>query len=129
MRPTKPILTLAATAVFAATGLAPIAAHASAASRQKNKNTWRNLGYGAAGVAGYGLLKHNTAATLLGAAGAAYSAHRYEQDRHSQDQHQRARTRYYHHGGDYVRNGKKYYKYQGKMYYMNLRTGERHRVG
>lgn len=64
-------------------------------SRQSNKNNWRNLGIGGAAVAGYGLLHHNTTATVLGAAGAAYSANRYEQDRRSQDHNQRARSRAY----------------------------------
>lgn len=72
---------------------APMTAQAD--SRQSNKNTWRNLGIAGAAVAGYGLLKHDTTATILGAAGAAYSANRYEQDRHSQSQNQRARERYY----------------------------------
>lgn len=85
----------------AAAALAPISA--SADNRQSNKNQWRNLAGAGAAVAGYGLLKHNNTATLLGAAGAAYSAKRYEDDRHSQSQaqarrDQRARYhRYYGH--------------------------------
>jgi len=55
-------------------------------NRQQNKNTWRNLGTAGAAVAVLGLLNHNSTATVLGAAGAAYSANRYEQDRHSQSQ-------------------------------------------
>jgi len=101
--------------------------HKKADSRQKNKNTWRNLGAAGAAVAGYGLLSGNKAATVLGAAGAAYSVNRYEQDRHSQDKGKRARARYYYHGGDYTRNGRKYYRYDGHMYYKDLSTGERHR--
>ena len=58
------------------------------ANRQQNKNTWRDLGVAGAAVAALGLLNHNGAATLLGAAGAAYSANRYEQDRQSQSQQQ-----------------------------------------
>ncbi len=83
-------------ATVAAGLLAPIAAHAD----QNSKNQWRNLGIGGAAVAGYGLLHHNNTATLLGAAGAAYSANRYEQDRHHQSQAQAARDRrayYYRH--------------------------------
>ncbi len=57
-------------------------------NRQQNKNTWRDLGVAGAAVAAFGLLNHNSTATLLGAAGAAYSANRYEQDRHSQSQQQ-----------------------------------------
>ncbi len=70
--------------VFASTALVPGAALASGASRQKNKNNWRNLAGVGAAVAGYGLLKGNKTATIVGAAGAAYSANRYEQDRKSQ---------------------------------------------
>ncbi len=115
------------TALVAGSLLAPLSVLA-ADSRQKHKNNWRNGAIAGGAIAGYGLLKGNKAATLLGAAGAAYSAHRYEQDRKHQDQRKRSRARYYRHGGDYVRNGKKYYKYQGKMYYKDLSTGERHRV-
>ncbi len=80
----------------AVSAFAPMAAMAD----QKNKNQWRNLGIGGAAVAGYGLLHHNKTATILGAAGAAYSANRYEQDRHHQSQQQAARDRrayYYRH--------------------------------
>jgi len=115
-------------AVFAATALLPSIAFASAASRQKNKNTWRNLAIGAGAVAGYGLLNHNSTATVLGAAGAAYSANRYEQDRKSQDAAKRARMRYHRTGGSYVQNGRKYYRYNGHMYYMDLSTGVRHEI-
>ena len=80
-------------ASVAAMALAPLAAHADQSSRQSNKNQWRNLGVAGAAVAGYGLLKHNNTATILGAAGAAYSAKRYEDDRHSQSQSQARRDR------------------------------------
>ena len=94
-------------ATIASSALAPLAAHADQASRQSNKNQWRNLGIAGAAVAGYGLIKHNTTATILGAAGAAYSANRYEQDRHSQSQaqarrDQRARYRRYHRSHRYT---------------------------
>lgn len=87
---------LAVLAVFAMTLLLPGLAFASAASRQKNKNTWRNLAIGSGVVAGYGLLHHNSTATVLGAAGAGYSLYRYEQDRKSQSAHARARARMWH---------------------------------
>lgn len=96
-RTTSSWTALAILAVFALTVLAPGLALASAASRQKNKNLWRNLAIGSGVVAGYGLLHHNTTATVLGAAGAGYSAYRYEQDRKSQSAHQRWRERYHHH--------------------------------
>ncbi len=85
---------------LAATVAAGILAPISAQADQNSKNQWRNLGIGGAAVAGYGLLHHNSTATLLGAAGAAYSANRYEQDRHHQSQAQAARDRrayYYRH--------------------------------
>ena len=56
------------------------------ADRQQNKNTWRDVTIGSGAVAVYGLLSHNSTATLLGALGTAYGADRYEQDRHSQSQ-------------------------------------------
>jgi|GEM_PF-1911657 len=52
--------------------------------RQQQKNQWRNIGYGSAAVGLYGLLKGDRNLAILGGAGAAYSAHRYEQDRKSQ---------------------------------------------
>ncbi len=86
-------------ALAATTALSPLAAHAD--GQQNNKNNWRNLGIGSAVVGGYGLLHHNTTLGVLGVAGAAYSAHRYEEDRHSQSQAQARRNynrthRYYH---------------------------------
>lgn len=114
-------------AIFAGSLCAPLSAAASG-SRQQKKNQWRNAAIGSGAVAGYGLLKGNKTATLLGAAGAAYSANRYEQERKHQDQRKRARARYFRHSGSYVRNGRKYYRYDGHMYYEDLATGARHRV-
>lgn len=74
---------LAVTAGIAMTALAPLSAQADS---QKNKNLWRNLAIGSGVVAAHGLVRHNGTETLLGAAGAAYSANRYEQDRHHQSQ-------------------------------------------
>lgn len=91
---------LAATAMVATTAMAPVAAHADwrqDQNTQKNKNLWRNLGIGGAALGAYGLLNHNSTLGLLGAAGAAYSANRYEQDRHHQSQdNSRDQYRYYH---------------------------------
>lgn len=103
MKQVKAWTMLGMVATVAATALAPLAAHADQSSRQKNKNQWRNLAGAGAAVAGYGLIKHNSTATVLGAAGAAYSAKRYEDDRHSQSQSQARRDqraryhRYYGH--------------------------------
>ena len=52
--------------------------------RQQTKNTWRNIGYGSAALGVYGLLTHNSTLAVAGAAGAGYSAYRYEHDRKSQ---------------------------------------------
>ena len=100
-------------ATVAATAFAPLAAHADQSSRQSNKNQWRNLGVAGAAVAGYGLLKHNNTATILGAAGAAYSAKRYEDDRHSQSQSQARRDR----NARYHR----YHRYYGHRYHRRAR--------
>jgi len=89
------------------------------ADTQKNKNLWRNLAIGAGVVAGHGLITHNGTETLLGAAGAAYSANRYEQDRHHQSQAKAARANYYR------SSNRKYYMYGGHKYYKNLDTGSR----
>ena len=56
------------------------------AGSQSDKNLMRNLAIGGAAVAGYGLLKHNTGALLLGAAGAALAGSQYEKDRKQQSQ-------------------------------------------
>ena len=97
MKPTiktaSKITTLALLGTFAATALSPVLADPG--SRQNTKNQWRNLGVLGAVVAGYGLLEHNQTATVLGAAGAAYSANRYEQDRHHQSQDNSNRRYYY----------------------------------
>jgi hypothetical protein len=55
-------------------------------SLQNNKNNMRNLAIGAGAVAVYGLLNHNTLATVLGAAGAAVAGSQYEKDRQQQSQ-------------------------------------------
>ena len=72
-------------AAFAVPALAPSATFAQSKTEQKHrqneKNKWRNAAGAAGAVAGYGLLKGNKAATVLGAAGAAYSGNRYEQER------------------------------------------------
>ena len=65
------------------------------ANRQKQKNQWRNLALGAGAVAVYGLLNKNSTLTLGGAAGAAYSLYRCEQDRKSQASIDTRRSRAY----------------------------------
>jgi hypothetical protein len=116
-------------AITAAAGvmLAPIPASAQSrrdesSHRQQTKNQWRNIGIGSAAVGLFGLLKHDNTLTFAGAAGALYSANRYEQDRKSQSKidHARAdmfgRSSFDRNGHHYVRrtvnkNGKKYYQF------------------
>ena len=93
--------------------------------RQKQKNTWRNLAYGAGAVALYGLLKKDSTITFAGAAGALYSLHRYEQDRKSQSSIDQARANMFARRS-FTRNGKRYVrrtvKKNGKTYYQFVRA-------
>jgi len=89
---TTKITSIALLATMATAALSPLAL---ADSRQKNKNNWRNLAGVGAAVAGYGLIKHNSTATVLGAAGGLYAANRYEQDRKSQSKANSRRHHYY----------------------------------
>ena len=128
MKSNKIIAGLLAASVMGGTVVAPIAANAQRSleqeskRRQQKKNEWRNIGYGSGAVALYGLLKKNSTLTLLGAAGALYSANRYEQDRKSQSRTDRDRASIYSQqtiyrdGKRYKRqtvwkNGQKYYKF------------------
>jgi len=90
--------------------------------RQQTKNTWRNVAIGAGAVGVYGLLKHDNTLAFAGAAGALYSASRYEHDRKSQSRIDRARYSYfskdhfYRNGHRYnrrtvTRNGHRYYQF------------------
>ena len=119
-----------AAAFVAMTGAiaAPMIARADDSSKvQKQKNDWRNLGIGGGAVAVHGLLNHNSTETLLGAAGAAYSAKRYEDARKRQNENKRSRS-YYHRGRTYTSGNRKYYTYNGHRYVMDLGTGNRRMV-
>ncbi len=122
------IVPLALLVLASATSALPQTALAQtkAQDTQKQKNNWRNIGGAAAAVAGYGLLKGNTTATLLGAAGAAYSAKRYEDERKTQDHLKRARQRTSYHRSTNGDSTRQYYRYQGQLYYKDLNTGDRH---
>ncbi len=103
--------TLAAILAVAFSLIGPMA-HAD--STQSNKNLWRNLGIGGAVIAGHGLLTHNGTETLIGVGAAAYSAHRYEEERHSQSQQRDNRRRqYYYRRHEHYRtiNGERHYYY------------------
>ena len=98
MRPTTKMTTLGLIAALAGASLAP-----AMANDQSDKNNARNLALGGAAVALYGILNHNSTATLLGAAGAALAGSQYEKDRQDQSQ---DNGRYYHYNqSGYSRNG------------------------
>lgn len=122
------VLPLALLALASAASALPQAALAQtkADNAQKQKNNWRNIGGAAAAVAGYGLLKGNTTATLLGAAGAAYSAKRYEDERKTQDHLKRERQNRNYYRTPKSDGTRQYYRYDGQLYYKDLATGERH---
>lgn len=102
------ILGVAATLAVAA--FAPMATHADDSSRQKNKNTWRNGAILGGAAALYGLHNHDKTTTILGAGAAAYSASRYEKDRHSQSQAQAARDKRARYHRYYRSHGRTYHK-------------------
>jgi hypothetical protein len=114
---------LLALASFAA---APISVSAqSSKHRQETKNTWRNVAIGSGALGLLGLLKGDSTLTFLGAAGALYSANRYEQDRKSQSRQDRARYSLFKQGS-YTRNGHRYKKRtvykNGHKYYQFVRV-------
>ena len=112
---TNRIETVAAlTMLTGVTALMPLAAHADnwrtdQQNTQANKNDWRNLTIGAGALAVVGLLTHNSTIGLIGAAGAAYSADRYEQERHSQSQEQND----WRGGWNYNDNRSQYHRFDG----------------
>jgi len=125
----RPItLTLLAATILFGSVLTPISAagqrslEEESRHRQKSKNDWRNLAIGSGALSLLGLAKGDSTLMFAGAAGALYSANRYEQDRKSQSKTDRARAAYfrkksfYRNGHKYVRktvykNGKKYYQF------------------
>jgi len=124
MNATKKITAFALLTTLGAAALTPFALADS--SKQKDKNNMRNLGIAGAAIAGYGLLNHNSTATVLGAAAGGYGAYKYEQDRKAQSAEQRSRDRHFHRNGTH--NGRKYYTFDGHRYYKDISTGARHRV-
>jgi hypothetical protein len=93
--------------------------------RQQKKNEWRNIGIGSAAVGLLGLLKGDSTLTFAGAAGALYSANRYEQDRKSQSKTDRARANMFSRRS-FTRNGHRYVRKtvwkDGKKYYRFVRA-------
>lgn len=115
-------IAMVAVAAFAA---APLTVSAQSSHRQQTKNTWRNLAIGSGVLGLFGLLKGDKFLMFAGAAGALYSANRYEQDRKSQSKQDRARAQLFSRTS-FVRNGKTYkrktiYK-NGKRYYQFVRA-------
>lgn len=86
------IMVIAAFAAMAVTSISP----AASADSQSNKNLWRNLSIAAGAATVYGLSKHDTTTSLIGAAGTAYSLKRYEDARHGQSVENARRRAYYH---------------------------------
>ena len=92
--------------------------------RQQTKNEWRNLAIGAGLIGVLGLLKHDSTLTFAGAAGALYSAYRYEQDRKSQSREARARAYYFsqpYFYRDGVRYDRRTVQRSGQRYYQFVR--------
>ncbi len=89
--------------------------------REQTKNEWKNIGIGSGIVAILGLLGNDSSVTFAGAAGALYSAYRYEQDRKSQNRTDRARYDLFSQD-HFVRDGRRYDRktvYQnGQKYYQ-----------
>jgi hypothetical protein len=119
---------LAAVALGGAVAPAPVAAQSltqQSKRRQEKKNEWRNIGIGSAAISLLGLLKGDSTLTFAGAAGALYSANRYEQDRKSQSKVDRARAAMFQ-KRSYTRNGVRYVRQtvrkNGKTYYRFVRA-------
>lgn len=111
---------------LASFAVAPVTVNAqSSKHRQETKNTWRNLAIGSGVVGLLGLLKGDKFLTIAGAAGALYSADRYEKDRKSQRKEDRARYEMFRRGS-YTSNGhryvKKLVKKNGHTYYQFVRA-------
>ena len=68
---------------------------------QNSKNQWRNLSIGAGALGAIGLATHSGPLAILGIGGAAYSASRYEKDRHHQSEDNGyRRDRHFHRNND-----------------------------
>ncbi len=115
----------------------PVAAHAQSMRdlerlidrRQEKKNEWRNIAYAAGALGVLGLLRKDRTLFFVGAAGALYSLHRYEQDRKSQSRLQRARAAYFSRGY-FTRDGDRYERHlvtrDGERYYQFRKDNGRH---
>src|SRR5579883_1346222 len=116
MKRTSPLMLIGLTGVLAL-GVCTPRGFADDDSRQQNKNTWRNLAIGAGVIGVHGLIQRNPTEAIIGIAGSAYSANRYEQDRRSQSEAARERAEYHRRSSD-----RRYYWYNGHEYYQDLNT-------
>ena len=96
----------------------------SSSRRSQKQDEWKKIGIASAAASLLGLLTKNGTVTTLGAAGALYSAYRYEEDRKSSKRQDRERARLY--SKKYVtidghRYKRKTVKKQGKTYYQFVR--------
>ncbi|MBV6457673.1 MAG: hypothetical protein HONBIEJF_00790 [Fimbriimonadaceae bacterium] len=132
----KIILSFMVAGMIGFTTLAPVSAPAQSLQdiegqikrRQKHKNDWRNIAIGSGILGVLGLLNNDKTLTFVGAAGALYSLHRYEQDRKSQSSLNRARATYFsrtHFYRDGVRYNRKTVTKNGKKYYQFVRAKSR----
>src|SRR5579871_6156699 len=65
--------------------------------RRHTEDQWRNLTYGSAALGALGLLGGNGTMTTIGAAGALYSASRWQADMHSRNRMERQRAEIFRH--------------------------------
>ncbi|MDX1931535.1 MAG: hypothetical protein SFU56_02905 [Capsulimonadales bacterium] len=88
-------------------------------NRQQTKNNWRNIAIGAGAAALYGYAKKDKTLLYGGIAGTLYSLNRYEQDRKSQNQADRARAAFF---------SRPYFERDGERYERRLvrRKGQRY---
>ena len=93
--------------------------------RQEKKNEWRNIAIASGALAVLGLIKNDSTLTFAGAAGALYSAHRYEQDRKSQNSMNRFRANVFSRSS-FTRDGYRYTRHtkwkNGKKYFYFTKT-------
>jgi hypothetical protein len=93
--------------------------------RQQTKNEWRNIAIGSGVLALLGLINDDKTLMFAGTVGALYSAHRYEQDRKSQNRLNRFRAQVFSRSS-FTRDGYRYVRKtkwkNGKKYYYFVKT-------
>ena len=123
----KPLSGLALAGLMLSTAIIP--AIAPAQSLKDLEKIVTNIGIGSALVGLFGLVKGDNTLMFAGAAGALYSANRYEQDRKSQSKAARARAELFRRQS-FTCNGQKYQrrtiKKNGRTYYQFARVSKKH---